>query len=273
MVSGTRSAGNCRRLALLVEYDGSHFKGMQYQKNAVSVQGELESALSVVYGYNIRIHPSGRTDTGVHALAQVVHYDDNSEILLRRLLYALNGITPHSLSVKNIYNVPADFHSRFHAVSREYLYKIYNNPAPSPFVIDRAMWMPKECDLNYIREICSYLIGEHDFMSFCKTISSDKPTVRTISNIDVTKEGDYILLRITGKSFLHNMIRIIIGTIDFFNKNSIEPSAIKEILKACNRRSAGPTAPPEGLYLNRIDYDPPLKTYESAYNLDKAETI
>ncbi|MBN2434733.1 MAG: tRNA pseudouridine(38-40) synthase TruA [Spirochaetes bacterium] len=265
MVSGKRSERNIRRIALLIEYDGSKFCGMQYQQNSSSVQGELERALKILYGYEIRISSSGRTDTGVHALGQVVHYDDLSEFSLRRILTALNGITSRAISVKNAYLVSGDFHSRFHAFSREYLYKIYNNPVPSPFMCNRAMWMPQSCELDFIREICHNLIGEHDFKSFCKTLSADKPTVRTISEITVTKHDDLIHLNIKGKSFLHNMIRIIVGTIDYFNKNSIKPSKIIDILDAKDRKAAGPTAPASGLYLVKTVYNPSLDSYPSVF--------
>ena len=265
MVSGKRSERNIRRIALLIEYDGSQFCGMQYQRNSSSVQGELENALHVLYGYEIRISSSGRTDTGVHAIGQVVHYDDYGELSLGRILTGLNGITNRAVSIRNAYLVSCDFHSRFHAISREYLYKIYNNPVPSPFINNRAMWMPKYCDTDFIKEFCSYLIGEHDFKSFCKTVSAEKPTVRTISEINVTKHDDLIQLKIKGRSFLHNMIRIIVGTIDYFNKNSIKPSKIVDILDARDRKAAGPTASASGLYLAKIEYKPSLDSYPSVF--------
>jgi len=176
----------------------------------------------------------------------------------------LNGILPKDISVKNAYSVPSDFHSRFSAIKREYIYLIYNYPFRTPFMQYRAMWINHSFDVNYVREAASFLIGEKDFCSFCKKISSEHGTVRRIESIDVTESENIIRIRICANAFLHNMIRIIVGTIVQLYREEREPSYIKYILEKKSREYGGFTAPPYGLYLNQITYDPPLNFYESA---------
>ncbi len=257
------------RIALLIQYDGTGFNGWQIQSYGRTVQGDIEEALEILTKNKVGIIASGRTDSGVHAIGQVAHFDlenrDDINKYLSKLCTGLNGILNPDVAIKNAYIVPPDFHSRYSAVSREYIYRIYNHPQKSPFINKRAMWVRNGLDLEYLHKTAEYLKGEHDYASFCKKISSDINTVRRIDEIDIAKQGDLISIRISGTAFLHNMIRIIIGTMIEMYKDNKEPGYIKEILFKKDRDYSGTTAPPYGLYLNKITYNPPLSDMESAF--------
>ncbi|MCL1864917.1 MAG: tRNA pseudouridine(38-40) synthase TruA [Spirochaetes bacterium] len=253
------------RYALLVQYDGTLFNGWQFQDKDRSIQAEFENGIKIFAKEDVRVTASGRTDSGVHALGQVVHFDLDREISLQRLCIGLNGILPHELSVKNAYKVDLNFHSRFSAVQREYLYIIYRYPLRTPFMRYKAMWINYPIDTGYIREAASKLIGEHDFASFCKKVSAKNGTIRKIDSIDVTEDYDVIKLKFRANAFLHNMIRIIVGTILQMHREGRDPEYITEILNGKDRSVSGFTAPAYGLYLNRVIYNPPLDSYESAF--------
>lgn len=257
------------RIALLIQYDGSGFNGWQVQDSGRTVQAEIEKALNVLTREKIRVTASGRTDTGVHALGQAVHFDTCKKIErsddLRKICVSLNGILDYDVSIKNAFLVPPDFHARFSAVRREYIYLIYNHPFRNPFIIERALHVREKLDLDFLRRTAAYLKGEKDFTAFCKKTSSDVNTVRRIDEIEITESRELISFRIRGNAFLHNMVRIIIGTILKMHKEGDEPEYINEILKKRNRDLSGYTAPPCGLYLNRVFYDPPLSEMAAAY--------
>jgi tRNA pseudouridine38-40 synthase len=270
-MSYTKKSEEKNRVALLVQYDGSHFNGWQIQNKGRTVQGEIEKALEVLLKEKIRTTAAGRTDSGVHALGQVIHFDfskDSSDISLKKLCISLNGILEKDVAVKNAFTVPQSFHARFSAVQREYLYIVYNHPQRNPFVIKRAMWVSYDLDMNFLQNISHYFIGEKDFASFCKKESTEentKNTVRRIDEFEVTKKEEFIFFRIKGTAFLHNMVRIIIGTIlDIYNEKK-SPDYVLEILEQKDRNASGRTAPAYGLYLNQIIYDPPLSAMKSAY--------
>ena len=254
-----------RRIALELQYDGTGFCGWQFQNEGRTVQDDIERALHILTREETRVIASGRTDSGVHALGQVVHFDLRSDISLDKLCISLNGILSRDIAVVNAYAVPADFHARFSAVQREYRYVLYNHPLRSPFMQYRAMWVKDSLDPDYMDDALSYLVGEHDFASFCKKISADNGTIRKIHYIRVEKKEHYLYVVIGGNAFLHNMIRIIIGTVVEMSKNNDNPVKMKEILERRDRDVSGSTAPPYGLYLNWIDYDPPLDSMESAF--------
>jgi len=254
-----------RRYALLVQYDGTFFNGWQIQPEGRTVQEEIEKAVRILTKKDTRITASGRTDTGVHAIGQVVHFDADLSMPLKRLCISLNGILPGDVSIKNAYIVPDNFHSRFSAVKREYLYLIYRYPLRTPFMRYRAMWINHPIDIEYIREASSFLVGEKDFCSFCKKISSENGTVRRIESIDVAESDDVIRIRLCANAFLHNMIRIIVGTIVQMYRENRAPDFINEILEKRDRTYSGFTAPPYGLYLDRISYEPSLDFFESAF--------
>lgn len=262
MGSGSRAG---RRIALLLQYDGSDFNGWQIQENGSTIQEAVENALGILTRETVRVTASGRTDTGVHALGQVAHFNTSANLPLQRLVIGMNGILDRSVAVRNAYEVPEDFHARFSACEREYLYRIYNGPVRSPFMMYRAMWVNFPLDLSYVNESLSCLVGERDFASFCKKKSADEGTVRKLLKAEAVKKNEYIEVTIRGNAFLHNMIRIIIGTVVDNFKNGKKPDYMKEILDSVDRDAGGPTAPPYGLYLKKIEYDPPLDTHKRAF--------
>ncbi len=253
------------RYALVVHYDGTFFNGWQVQDNGRTVQDEIEKGIRVLTREYPRLTAAGRTDAGVHAIGQVVHFDLEQDINLRRLCLGLNGILPSDISVRNAYIVDENFHSRFTALKREYKYLIYSSPLRSPFMLYRALWVSAPLDCEYIKEALKFLEGEMDFASFCKKSSCGNGTVRKIEYTDVKKEDDLITITICANAFVHNMIRIIVGTIISMSKEGKEPSYIKDILLAKDRDCSGFTASPYGLYLNRVFYNPPLDNYKSAF--------
>ncbi len=254
------------RIALTIQYDGTKFNGWQIQNGGVTVQGEIEKALRIFFRHELRIMGSGRTDAGVHALGQVAHFDAPETVSLRRLCIALNGILPREVAITNAFRVKSDFHSRFGAVARAYRYVIYNHPLKSPFTAYRAMWLHDRLDPDYLRSASAHLLGEKDFVSFCKKSESKGiSTVRRITSIDIRKKGDWIFFEIQGSGFLHHMVRIIIGTLVDMSRKSADPSLMAEIIERKDRVFGGFTAPAYGLYLKRVFYYPPLESMESAF--------
>jgi len=260
-------AGPGPRIALLVQYDGTGFNGWQVQNGGRTVQGEIERAVRVLTGAERRLTAAGRTDSGVHALGQVAHFDCPIRIGLKRLCTGLSGILDRDVSVINAYAVTSDFHARYGAIAREYQYLVYNGRQRSPFMLHRAMWVHHPLDVEYLRAASSYLVGELDFASFCKKISADGVTTRRLDSIEIDRIDDLVVFRLRGNAFLHNMIRIIIGTLCDMQRRGDKPERMLEILAGRDRDRAGATAPPYGLYLKRVEYATPLETYESAYPL------
>ncbi len=258
-------SGRNRRIALLVQYRGTCFNGWQMQKGGRTVQQTVENALEIITKERHRIVASGRTDSGVHALGQVVHMDTDRDIPLEKLCYSLNGILERDVSIKNAYNVNHEFHARYDAVEREYIYLIYNHPQRNPFLEERALWVNYPLDVDYLKEASGYLLGEKDFSSFCKKISMEGNMVRRIINISLHRKDDLISFRIRGNAFLHNMIRIIIGTLLEMYRENREPGFMQEVLVRKDRDCSGITAPACGLYLSEVIYHPPLNSYESAF--------
>ncbi len=258
-------AGSSRRIALLIQYDGTAFNGWQIQEGGRTVQQEIERAVEILTREKPRLTASGRTDAGVHALGQVAHLDLKNTISLQRLCNGLNGILNRDVSILNAYSVNPDFHARFDAVSREYVYLIYNYNQRSPFMAHRAMWIQQPMEIEYLREAAQYLIGTTDFASFCKKISLEENTVRRIESIRIDKKENVVRIRITGNAFLHNMVRIIVGTLCEMVKNNSDPSYMRTIIEKRDRNFSGATAPPHGLYLRNVAYQPPLTSMESAF--------
>lgn len=253
-------------MAIVVQYDGTAFNGWQAQLGGRTVQEEIEKAIRILLKEETRVVASGRTDSGVHALGQVVHFDTDSDISLQRLCIGMNGILSRDVAVINAYNVPHDFHARFGAVGREYRYLIHNHPLRTPFMMYRAMWVHEKLDLGYLRAVAARCVGERDFSSFCKKREAkDKNTVRRIDRITIDREDCLIRIEIAGNAFLHNMVRILVGTMIEMHRNSRDPEAVTEILAAGDRDYSGVTAPPYGLYLAGVTYAPSLSSMESAF--------
>lgn len=243
------------RIRLDIEYEGTAYSGWQRQKNAKSIQELLEDAVEKITGTRATVHGSGRTDAGVHAMRQTAHFDTESSLAPERFAYALNYYLPPDIRVLLSQQVPKTFHARFSATGKTYRYTYRNDPQQSALYRHFTGHVRQPLDLEKMRTASVYLLGTHDFASFTAHSGPDKNTIRTIERIDITKTGPYVTIEVEGNGFLHNMVRIIAGTLAEIGKGVIEPEQIPDILDARDRTRAGPTAPAEGLMLVGARYE------------------
>lgn len=241
------------RIALTIEYDGSNYCGWQRQKDLMSVQQELEEAIERLTGENITVHGAGRTDAGVHAIAQAAHFDTMSTIPPERFAHAMNAQLPKDISIGKSWTVDDSFHARFSAVGKRYRY-IIRNAAQRSALNQRCMQVYQALDLEAMAAAAALIPGERDFAAFCASGSFVVDTVRRVDEVSVVKEGDYITVDVRGNGFLYNMVRIIAGTLVYAGLGKIAPGGVAEILKSKDRRLAGPTAPACGLFLLEVLY-------------------
>ncbi len=243
------------RFKLTIEYDGTPFVGWQRQDNGLSVQAALEAA---VFGYcqvEGVVQGAGRTDAGVHATGQVAHVDlprdDQPEVVAK----AFNAhLRPHPIVVLKAEKVSDDFHARFSAIERGYVYRIVNRRAPAVLEINRALWVSAPLDAASMHEGAQHLVGRHDFSSFRAGVCQADSPVRTLDEISVARDGDLILVRARARSFLHHQMRNIVGTLRLVGEGKWSTGDVKRVLEARDRALAGPTAVPEGLYLTHVRY-------------------
>ncbi|MEC1550581.1 tRNA pseudouridine(38-40) synthase TruA [Bacillus rugosus] len=245
------------RLKCTISYDGHLFNGYQVQPGKRTVQDELEKALAVLHKSKDRIPvvSSGRTDSGVHAAGQVIHFDTPLSIPAERWPYALNALLPDDIAVKQAEIADDGFHARFSAVKKEYRYFVYTEKYPDVFKRHYAYHFSYHLNVQNMREAAKHLIGTHDFTSFCATKTEVQDKVRTIYELDWTETNDGLQMRITGSGFLYNMVRIIVGTLLDAGIGKISPADVKSMLEAKDREAAGRTAPGHGLYLWNVYYD------------------
>ena len=243
-----------KRVGLVVAYDGTNYSGWQIQPNGITIQGVLNDTLSDLLGEKIEIMGASRTDAGVHALGNVAVFDTNTRIPGEKISYALNQRLPEDIRIQLSEEVEPDFHPRYCDSEKTYEYRILNRKFPVPTERLYSYFYHYKLDIEKMREATSYLIGRHDFASFCGTGAQVKSTVRTITGIDVWRDGDIVTIRVKGEGFLYNMVRIIAGTLIRVGGGFIEPQQIKKILEAKDRTLAGETARPEGLTLIGIRY-------------------
>lgn len=240
---------------IVIEYDGAEFHGWQRQPNLRTVQGEIVSCLSRLAGHEILIDGSGRTDGGVHACGQVATFDWTGKIPVDRLAYVLNGRLPGDIYIHSLEVVPADFHARFSAVGKCYLYKLYRSDVPSPLKRRHAYRVPRLIDLDAMRQAAASLEGEHDFKSFMASGSFVTDTVRTIYKVVIEEHEDEIHLKFYGNGFLYNMVRILTGLLVDIGTGKKSPDCVTQIIQAMDRTLVEHTAAAEGLYLMRVYYD------------------
>lgn len=277
-----------KRILLTVAYDGTGYSGFQAQKSGVpTIERELNRALTELTGVETEVSGASRTDAGVHALCNLAVFDTESRIPPEKFANALNVRLPEQICVQNSREVPADFHPRFCDTVKTYDYVIYNAPFPSPRKKRYTHYSYTPFDVEKMREAAQYLVGEHDFKSFCSIHTQAQTTTRTITEIEVierpceaeqtaervaamippfdmdndsgtdpgparrTVSPREIVIRVSGTGFLYNMVRIIAGTLMEAGRGALAPEQMKVILNACDRSKAGPTAPPEGLTLVR----------------------
>lgn len=242
------------RIAMGVEYDGSAFHGWQLQDGARSVQGEVEAAVSRVADQPIRVHCAGRTDRGVHALEQVIHFDTRAQRPERSWVLGTNVNLPPEVAVAWARPVDPAFHARFSAIARHYRYRLLCRRTRSPLDRDRAVWLHQELDLDRMRAAALPLVGQHDFSSFRAQACQAKSPVRQVHYCDLEREGEYLELRIGANGFLHHMVRNIVGVLVTIGRGEAEVGWVEELLAIRDRARGGVTAPPQGLYFVRADY-------------------
>ncbi len=247
---------NLRNILITISYDGSKYHGWQIQHNAVTVQEVFQNALYSVIGDNPDIKACSRTDSGVHAEMFCINTRISHPIPAIRLKAALNSYLPDSVVVLDAKEVPFDFHARYNAKGKRYIYRVLNRPQRDPFYVGRALHYRYSIDTELLNKAAKSYIGTHDFTSFCTLDKREKGDfVRTIYDFSVTKKGDIVEFMVEGNGFLYNMVRIMVGTLLSINEGKLSPDSIPEIIKAQSRDAAGPTAPPQGLYLNEVFYD------------------
>ena len=263
-------------IRLVIEYEGTDYSGWQRQTRIKdpgsriqkkTIQGILEETLSKITKERIRVIGAGRTDSKVHALGQVANFKTRSKMAPEEFKRALNSMLPKDIVIKNAQRAKNNFHAQFDAKSKRYRYIIYQGSTPSPFLKDYALYTSYKLDLKAIREGAKYLVGKHDFSSFRLSGSSVRNPIRTITKLSITSQSDMryaicdmrkngraIFINVEADGFLYGMVRSIVGTLIEVGRGKITPSNVKEILKAHNRRLAGPTAPAKGLYLIKVGY-------------------
>jgi len=243
------------RYKLTLEYDGTGLVGWQRQGNGLSVQEILETAAERFCGKRVTVFGAGRTDAGVHALAQVAHLDLPRETNLETIRSALNQhVKPHAVSVLNAERVADSFDARRSARGRVYLYRILNRRPPPAVERGRVWHVGPELNAEAMHEAAQTLVGKHDFSSFRDTMCQAKSPVKTLDALEVAREGDEIRIEARARSFLHHQVCNMVGTLKLVGAGKWDESDVKKALAARDRRAAGPTAPPEGLYLVRVVY-------------------
>lgn len=246
------------RYKAVIAYDGTNFNGFQAQPNGRTVQEELEKTLRKMNGgKTITIFGSGRTDAGVHAAGQVIHFDYPQTRELEKMRYALDTQTPEDIAVKNVEIVPDDFHARYHVVEKTYRFRVDIGKPRNPFKRFYASYFPYPVDEEKIRRALKDLLGTHDFTSFCASGTEIEDKVRTIyeASLEVSKTGDELIFTFRGDGFLYKMIRILVGTLLKMGNGRMDETKIPEIIAGKDRNLAGPTAHPEGLYLVEVKYE------------------
>ncbi|MGC4019461.1 MAG: tRNA pseudouridine(38-40) synthase TruA [Muricomes sp.] len=243
-----------KRFKLTVAYDGTNYCGWQIQPNGITIEAVLNKALSRLTGNEVHVIGASRTDSGVHALGNVAVFDSDTTIPPERLSYALNQRLPEDIVVVKSEEVALDWHPRYCSSVKTYEYHILNSKIPNPTKRLTTYFVSYNLDLDQMREAAGHLVGTHDFASFCNVRTNVEDTVRTIYSLDIEKSGNEITIRIKGNGFLYNMVRIIVGTLVRVGRGFYTPKQVRDILMAKDRRSAGLTAPPQGLMLMEIDY-------------------
>lgn len=246
-----------RNIKMIIAYDGSRYNGFQRLGDTDNtIQFKIENVLQLMTGEKrLEIIGSGRTDAGVHALNQVVNFLTRTHMSTEAIRDYCNRYLPDDIVVKSVEEVDERFHSRYHAKSKRYLYRIWNDRIPTPFYRKYSTYIPETLDLVAMQEAAQFFLGQHDFKAFTTAKSKKKSTVKEIFSIEITKEGSRLDIMIHGEGFLHNMVRIIVGTLFEVGRGQRKPQEIREIIEGKVRAEAGNTAPPEGLFLYEVYYE------------------
>lgn len=245
------------RFKLTLEYDGTNLLGWQRQLDGPSVQEYLEKAVFGFSGQNVEMTAAGRTDAGVHALGQVAHFDLETKLDEYRLQQAFSAHLRQMeapVAVLKIETAAPDFHARFSAKGRGYIYRILNRTAPPILDKDRVWWIPYKLDVEAMQKAAKHLLGHHDFTSFRAAACQAKSPLKTLDRLNICRQGEEIVFTVEARSFLHHQVRNMVGTLKLVGNGNISPQNVKEILERKDRRAAGPTAPAAGLYLQKVIY-------------------
>jgi tRNA pseudouridine38-40 synthase len=243
------------RIALGVSYDGSGFNGWQSQPSGNTVQDHLERALGSIAGSSVRVSGAGRTDTGVHALGQVAHFDTDASRRDQSWVRGANTYLPDSIAVQWALPVADDFHARFSAVARRYVYLLYNHAVRPSLLARKAGWFHAALDVEAMRVAAARLVGQHDFSAFRAAECQAKTPVRTLSALDVSRRGDYVVFELSADAFLHHMVRNLVGSLVFVGSGRRDGAWLEGVLASRDRSQAAPTFAADGLYLAEITYD------------------
>ncbi len=243
-----------RRLLLTIQYDGSAYHGWQVQKNAVSVQQVFQDAIEKVFSKRLDVKGCSRTDTGVHANMYCVSIDTDMSIDDESVVRALNTYLPSDIAVVDCKQVDDDFHPRYNCKSKQYVYKLYNGKIRNPFLTNYAYHYRYPIDVDYLNQQAKAYIGKHDYCGFCSIKSDVEDTVRNVYAFDVWRDGDMVYFKVEADGFLYNMVRIMVGTLLFVSEGKIKKDELSSVIASKDRKRAGKTAPPQGLYLDKVNY-------------------
>lgn len=244
-----------KKVKLVVAYDGTNYCGWQIQPNGVTIEQKLNEALTQLLGEEIKVTGASRTDAGVHSLGNVCVFETSSRMPAEKISFALNQRLPEDIVVQSSCEVDESFHPRFSKSKKTYEYRILNRKMRMPTRRLDTYFFHYELDVATMQKAAGYLVGEHDFKSFCAANAQSETTIRTIYSCEVSKKEDIITIRVTGNGFLYNMVRIIAGTLIKVGNGDYKPEDMKEILDACDRSKAGPTAPAHGLTMIGLEYE------------------
>lgn len=243
-----------KRLLLTIQYDGTNYHGWQVQNNAITVQEVFQNAIEKVFGERLDVKGCSRTDSGVHANMYCVSIDTDMNIEPQNVVMALNGFLPKDVVVKACKEVSMDFHPRYSVDSKEYLYKINNADIRDAFNANYSYYYRRKIDAEYLNKEAKAFIGTYDYSGFCSVKSDVEDTVRMVKAFDVWREGDMVYFKVSADGFLYNMVRIMVGTLLFVSEGKIKEGELLDVIKSKDRKRAGKTAPPQGLYLNKVIY-------------------
>ncbi len=242
-----------KRVLLKLSYDGTFYRGWQKQADLKTVQAEVEKALFVAFKKNIEVFASGRTDAGVHAIGQCVHFDIDDTVPVRKIKMILNRILPNDIEIISAKKVPNNFHARFSVKRKTYIYKIYNQQK-NCFLANKVAFVKEYLDIDKMQQCAKILMGKHNFKGFCSSNTNAKDFEKTIYDISISKKKNFVYVEVTGSGFLMHMVRILVGTMVDFALNKISIEDVKMALEKQNRIFAGQTMPADGLYLKKVVY-------------------
>lgn len=244
-----------RNLFLTISYDGSNYHGWQIQKNAVTVQEVFQRAVKKLFLQELDIKGCSRTDSGVHANKYCLSLKVDTDIPCKNIVQALNSYLPNDIAVLTCADADMNFHARYNVVKKEYVYVLCNRKIRDPFLQKYAFWYRYDIDADYLNQQAQAFVGTYDYSGFCSANSGVEDTVRTVYSFEVSRKDDMVYFKVSANGFLYNMVRIMVGTLLFVSEGKIKKDELKHVILSKDRKKAGKTAPPQGLYLNDVIYE------------------